>query len=285
MSTEPTLDPLRCRADFPILKREIHGKPLAYLDNAATTQKPDAVIDSIAAFYRTEYANIHRGVHTLSEASTVAFEEARDKVTAFVGAPDRRGIVFTRNATEAINLVAWCWGRTNISPKDRIVATEMEHHSNLVPWQRLAREMGAELTLLPVTDEGLLDMAALDALLDGPVRLVALTQISNVLGTVNPVKEITARAHEAGAVVLIDGAQSVPHMAVDMVDLDVDFFAFSGHKMCGPTGIGVLYGKPELMEAMPPFLSGGGMISRVEREEATWADLPTKFDAGTPAIA
>lgn len=285
MSTEPTLDPLKCRADFPILKREIHGKPLAYLDNAATTQKPDAVIDAIADFYRTEYANIHRGVHTLSEASTVAFEEARDKVTAFTGAPDRRGIVFTRNATEAINLVAWCWGQHNVSHKDRIVATEMEHHSNLVPWQRLAQEKGAELVLLPVTEEGLLDMAALDALLDGPVRLVALTQISNVLGTVNPVKEITARAHEAGALVLIDGAQSVPHMEVDLVDLDVDFFAFSGHKMCGPTGIGVLYGKPALMEAMPPFLTGGGMISRVERDEATWADLPTKFEAGTPAIA
>ena len=285
MSTENTLDPLRHRADFPILERKVHGKPLAYLDNAATTQKPDAVIDAIATFYRTEYANIHRGVHTLSEASTVAFEKARDKVAAFVGVPDRRAIVFTRNATEAINLVAWCWARHQISADDRVVVTEMEHHSNLVPWQRLAKEKGAELAFIPVTADGLLDVSALDRLLEGRVKLVALTQISNVLGTVNPIKEITARAHDAGAKVLVDGAQSVPHVSVDLQDLDVDFFAFSGHKMCGPTGIGVLYGKPDLLEAMPPFLSGGGMISRVGRDGATWADLPTKFEAGTPAIA
>jgi cysteine desulfurase/selenocysteine lyase len=285
LTTGATLDPLQHRADFPILRRRIHGKPLAYLDNAATTQKPAAVIDALSDFYSHRYANIHRGVHTLSEEATVAYEAARDKIMAFIGAPDRRGMIFTRNTTEAINLVACCWGRAQIASGDRIVVTEMEHHSNLVPWQLLAREKGAELAYVSLTDDGRLDLTALDRLLDGPVKLVAFTHISNVLGTVNPAREITARAHAAGACVLIDAAQSVPHMPLDVSRLGCDFFAFSGHKMCAPTGIGGLYARPELLEAMSPFFTGGGMIQRVAHHKATWADLPEKFEAGTPAIA
>jgi cysteine desulfurase/selenocysteine lyase len=281
------LDPGALRADFPILAREIHGRPLAYLDSAASTQKPRAVLEALDAFYRTRYSNVHRGVHTLSEEATAAYEGARDKVAAFIGAPDRRGVVFTRNATEAINLVAYTWGRANVGPGDRVVVTEMEHHSNLVPWQLLTREVGADLAHVFVTDEGDLDLASLDWLLGGPapVKLVAFTHVSNVLGTVNPAREIIARSHAVGARVLVDAAQSVPHMPVDVAALDCDFLAFSGHKMCGPTGIGVLYGRPELLEAMPPFLAGGGMIGRVGRAEATWADIPAKFEAGTMAIA
>jgi cysteine desulfurase/selenocysteine lyase len=263
----------------------VGGKPLAYLDNAASTQKPEPVIEALSDFYRNHYANIHRGVHTLSEETTVAYEAARDKVAAFIHAPDRQGVVFTRNATEAINLVAYTWGRTQIKAEDRIVVTLMEHHSNLVPWQQLSEETGAELVYVSVTDEGHLDLASLDQHLKGPVKLVAFTHISNVLGTVNPVEEIVARAHATGARVLIDGAQSVPHLPVDVEAINCDFFAFSGHKMCGPTGIGVLYGRPEFLEEMPPFLTGGGMIEQVEREKSKWADLPTKFEAGTPAIA
>ncbi len=273
------------RADFPILAREVHGVPLAYLDNAASTQRPRAVIDAVGDFYRAHYANIHRGVHTLSEEATAAYELARDKVAAFIHAPDRRGLVFTRNATEAINLVAYAWGRANVGPGDHIVVTEMEHHGNLVPWQVLAQEVGAELTHVSVTDEGRLDLASLDRKLCAPVKLVAFTHVSNVLGTVNPAREIVARAHAAGALALVDAAQSVPHMTVDVDDLDCDFLAFSGHKMCGPSGIGALYARPELLEQMPPFLTGGGMICRVGRAQATWAELPWKFEAGTPAIA
>ena len=285
MNAKKRLDPIALRVDFPVLAREVHGKPLAYLDNAASTQKPRAVIEALDEFYYAHYANIHRGVHTLSEEATVAYEEARDKVTAFIHAPDRRGVVFTRNATEAINLVAYAWGEANVGPDDRIVVTEMEHHSNLVPWQVLARKAGAELALVSVTDEGRLDLESLARLLDGPVKLVAFAHVSNVLGTVNPAREIVAQAHAAGARVLVDAAQSVPHMPVDVEALGCDFLAFSGHKMCGPTGIGVLYGRPELLEEMPPFLTGGGMIRRVGRTEAAWADLPGKFEAGTPAIA
>jgi cysteine desulfurase/selenocysteine lyase len=263
----------------------VGGKTLAYLDNAASTQKPEAVIEALTDFYRKHYANIHRGVHTLSEEATVAYEAARDQVAAFIHASDHRGVIFTRNATEAINLVAHTWGRTQIKAGDRIVVTLMEHHSNLIPWQQLSEETGAELAYVSVTDEGHLDLTSLDQLLKGPVKLVAFTHISNVLGTVNPVEEIVARAHAAGARVLIDGAQSVPHLPVDVEAINCDFFAFSGHKMCGPTGIGVLYGRPELLEKMPPFLTGGGMIEQVEREKSKWADLPMKFEAGTPAIA
>ena len=285
MTAKTGLDPLALRADFPILAREVHGKPLAYLDNAASSQKPRAVIEALDEFYRAHYANIHRGVHTLSEEATGAYEEARDKIAAFINAPDRRGVVFTRNTTEAINLVAYSWGRANVGPGERIVVTEMEHHSNLVPWQLLAREVGAELAYVSVTGEGHLDLESLDDLLQDPVKLVAFTHVSNVLGTVNPAREIVARAHAAGARVLVDAAQSVPHLPVDVGALDCDFLAFSGHKMCGPTGIGVLYGRPELLEEKPPFLTGGGMIGRVGQAEATWADLPWKFEAGTPAIA
>ncbi len=261
------------------------GKPLAYLDNAASTQKPAAVIEALSDFYRNHYANIHRGVHTLSEEATVAYEAARDKVAAFIHAPDRRGVIFTSNATQAINLTAFSWGRANIQPGDRIVITLMEHHSNLVPWQQLAGEAGAELAYVSVTDEGRLDLGSLDRQLESPVRLVAFTHISNVLGTVNPAEEIVARAHAAGARVLVDAAQSVPHLPVDVEALNCDFCAFSGHKMCGPTGVGVLYARPELLEEMPPFLTGGGMIEHVERTGSRWADIPGKFEAGTPPIA
>jgi cysteine desulfurase/selenocysteine lyase len=283
--SQARLDPVALRADFPILAREVHGRPLAYLDNAASSQRPRAVIAALDEFYRTHYANIHRGVHTLSEEATAAYEEARDKVAAFIRAPDRRGVIFCRNTTEAINLVAYAWGRANVGPGDRIVVTGMEHHSNLVPWQLLAREAGAELSTVAVTDEGRLDLESLDRLLEGAVKLVAFTHISNVLGTVNPAQEIVARAHAAGARALVDAAQSVPHLPVDVGALDCDFLAFSGHKMCGPTGSGVLYGRPELLEAMPPFLTGGGMIRHVGCTDATWNDLPWKFEAGTPAIA
>ncbi len=285
MTTGASPDPLDCRADFPILARKVHDKPLAYLDSAASAQKPQTMIDELTDFYANHYANIHRGIHTLSEEATDAYEAARDKVAAFINAPERQGVIFVRNTTEAINLVSYAWGLTYVGPGDRIVVTEMEHHSNLVPWQMLAQVVGAELAYIPVTSDGLLDLTALDRLLDGPVKLVALTHVSNVLGTVNPVQEITDRAHAAAARVLVDAAQSVPHLPVDVEALGCDFFAFSGHKMCGPSGIGVLYGRPELLEAMPPLMSGGGMIRRVERTEASWDDLPGKFEAGTPAIA
>jgi len=285
VTTRTRLDPIALRADFPILARKVRGKPLAYLDNAATTQKPRAVIEAVEGFYCTRYANIHRGLYTLSEEATAAYEAARDKVAAFVHAPDRRSVIFTRNTTEAINLVAYAWGRANVRASDRIIVTEMEHHSNLLPWQVLAREAGAELAYVSVTDEGHLDLESLDRLLAGPVRLVAFTHVSNVLGTLNPAREIVARAHAAGARVLVDAAQSVPHLPVDVGALDCDFLAFSGHKMCGPTGASVLYGRPELLEEMPPFLTGGGMIRRVGRTGASWDDLPWKFEAGTPAIA
>jgi cysteine desulfurase/selenocysteine lyase len=283
--SDGNLDAVALRADFPILTREVHGKPLAYLDSAASSQRPQVVIDALVEFYSAHYANIHRGVHTLSEEATAAYERARDKIAAFINVPDRRGVVWTRNTTEAINLVAYTWGRTNVGPGDRVVVTEMEHHSNLLPWQVLAREREAELVYVRVTDEGRIDLASLDRALQGCAKLVAFSHVSNVLGTVNPAPEIVARAHAAGARVLVDAAQSVPHIPVDVAALDADFLAFSGHKMCGPGGIGVLYGRPELLEEMPPFLTGGGMIGRVGREKATWDELPGKFEAGTPAIA
>lgn len=278
-------DPLVIRADFPTLAREVNGRPLIYLDNAASSQKPRAVIEAVKAFYCSRYATVHRGIYALSEEATAAYEEARDKVAAFIKAPDRHSIVFTRNATEAINLVAHAWGRANVGHGDRVLVTEMEHHSNLLPWLLLCREVGAELVYLPITDEGRLDLQQLERLLDGPVKLVAVTHVSNVLGTVNPVQEIVTQAHAAGALVLVDAAQSVPHMPVDVSTIGCDFMAFSGHKMCGPTGSGVLYGRTELLESMPPFLVGGGMIERVGLTDATWAPLPEKFEAGTPAIA
>ena len=278
------LDIERVRADFPAFSRTVHGRPLVFLDSAASSQKPLPVLEAMERVYRECYANVHRGIYAFSEEATLAYENARDRVASLINAPVREEIIFTRNTTEAINLVAYAWGRTNVRPGDRILLTEMEHHSNLVPWQLLAQEKGAQLVYLPITDDGLLRMDLLDSLLDERVKLVAVTMMSNVLGTVNPVKEIICRAHAAGAVVLVDAAQSVPHMPVDVQDLDCDFLAFSGHKMCGPTGIGVLYGKEALLEAMPPFLGGGDMIRKVEWESATWDRLPWKFEAGTPAF-
>ncbi|MFQ6058151.1 MAG: cysteine desulfurase [Anaerolineae bacterium] len=279
------LDVDRIREDFPILERQVHGKPLVYLDSAATSQKPQAVIAAITEYYRTYNANVHRGVYELSEEATARYEEARRKVAAFINARSFREVIFTRSTTEAINLVAHSWGRANVGEGDTILLTEMEHHSNLVPWQLLAREKGAHLEFLGIDDQGLLRLEELNQLLRGRVRLLALTHMSNVLGTINPLREITARAHEAGALVLIDGAQSVPHLPVDVRELDCDFLAFSGHKMLGPTGIGVLYGRRELLEGMEPFMGGGEMIREVRLREARWNDLPWKFEAGTPNIA
>lgn len=285
MTRRVVLDPSLIRTHFAVFS-QARGQPsLAYLDNAATSQKPRQVIDALVSFYETCNANVHRAVYGLSEEATAAFEGARDKVAAFIHAPDRRGVVFTRNATEAINLVAWTWGKANVRADDGLIVTDMEHHSNLLPWQVLAQETGARLEFVSVTEDGRLDLASLDALLSASPKLVALTHVSNVLGTVNPAKQIVARAHAAGAVVLLDAAQSVPHMPVDADDLDCDFLAFSGHKMCGPTGIGVLYGRPQLLEEMPPFLVGGGMIRGVEPTRTRWNDVPLKYEAGTSAIA
>lgn len=281
-----SLDVAKLRAAFPILSREIRpGVPLVYLDSAATSQKPSVVIDTMSDFYTRYNSNIHRGIHRLAEEATAAYEAARERVAAFVGAASASEIIFTRNATESINLVAQTWGRAELRAGDRIVLTEMEHHSNLVPWQMLAAERGLELDFIPVQDDGMLDLQAYRGLLERGPRLVAFTQMSNVLGTITPTAEIAAQAHDAGAVVLVDAAQSVPHMPVDVRALGVDFLAFSGHKMCGPTGIGVLYGRRALLDSMPPFLGGGDMIRRVHLRDFTPNELPWKFEAGTPAIA
>ncbi len=286
--TETTLfDVARIRADFPILQREAHpGVPLVYLDSTATAQKPRQVIEAMNAFYRRTNANIHRGIHALAEESTAAYEDARAKIARFIGAADAREVVYTRNTTESINLVAQTWGRRTLQRGDVILLTEMEHHSNLVPWQMLAAEKGLRLEFVPVTGEGLLDLEAYHRLLEEHrPRLVAFTHMSNVLGTINPAREMIAAAHAAGAVTLVDGAQSVPHLPVDVQALGADFLAFSAHKMCGPTGIGALYGRLELLEAMPPFLGGGDMIKKVELRSFRTSDVPHKFEAGTPAIA
>jgi cysteine desulfurase / selenocysteine lyase len=281
-----TLDVARIRADFPVLGREIHpGVPLVYLDSTATSQKPSVVLDAMDGFYRCCNANIHRGVHTLAEESTGAYEAARQKVAKFIGAPSARQVIFTRNATESINLVAYTWGRVNLHAGDVVLLTEMEHHSNLVPWHMLAAEKNIRLEFIPVTDDGLLDLDVYNRLLSLQPKLVAFTHMSNVLGTINPAAEMIRQAHAAGAITLLDGAQSVPHRPVNVQDLDCDFLAFSAHKMCGPTGIGVLYGRKELLEAMPPFLGGGDMIKRVHLRSFTPNEIPYKFEAGTPAIA
>ncbi len=280
-------DVARIRADFPILQREAHpGVPLVYLDSTATAQKPQQVIDAMDEFYRHTNANIHRGIHVLAEEATAAYEEARAKIARFIGAADANEVVYTRNTTESINLVAHTWGRRNLQAGDVILLTEMEHHSNLVPWQMLAAEKNLRLEFIPVTEDGLLDLkAALQLIDDLRPKLVAFTHMSNVLGTINPAAEIIAAAHAVGAVALLDGAQSVPHLPVNVQTLDVDFLAFSAHKMCGPTGIGVLYGKMALLEAMPPFLGGGDMIKKVELRSFRMNNVPHKFEAGTPAIA
>jgi len=280
------LDVKKIRADFPILSREVHpGVPLVYLDSAATSQKPEAVIESMSDYYRKHNANIHRAVHTLAEEATSLYEAARSKIAGFIGAERPQEIIFTRNATEAINLVAQTWGRTQMEKGDVLLLTEMEHHSNLVPWQILAEARGLRLEFVPITGDGQLDLAALENLLKLKPKLLALTQMSNVLGTVNPVREIVRSAHAAGAKVLIDAAQSVAHMTVDVREMDADFMAFSAHKMCGPTGIGALYGKLEILQDMPPFLGGGDMIRRVEWRSFEPNDLPYTFEAGTPPIA
>jgi cysteine desulfurase/selenocysteine lyase len=280
------LDIARVRNDFPVLKREVHpGVPLVYFDSAATSQKPTQVIEAMNEYYRMANSNIHRGIHTLAEEATHAYESSRQRIAEFIGAAKSGEVIFTRNTTESINLVAYSWGRSNLSQGDVIILTEMEHHSNLVPWQILAQEKGIRLEFIPVTEGGLLDLAEFKKLLELNPKLVAFTHVSNVLGTINPVKEIIARAHQAGALVLVDGAQSVPHLPVDVQEVDADFYAFSGHKMCGPTGVGVLYGKEAILEKMPPFLGGGDMIKRVMLRSYVPNSLPHKFEAGTPAIA
>ena len=282
---QATLDVASIRDDFPILSRTVYGKPLVYLDNAATSQKPRQVINALTEYYEGYNSNVHRGVHALSMEATDRFEEARRKVARFIGARQSEEIIWTRNTTEAINLVAASWARANLRPGDEIVTTEMEHHSDLVPWQRVTEERGATLRFLRLGDDGKLDLDEIDSVINERTRLVSIVHASNSLGTINPVKEITARARAVGAAVLIDGAQSVPHMPVDVQDLDCDFLAFSGHKMLGPTGIGVLYAKREVLETMEPFLTGGEMVLSVTLDGATWNDLPMRFEAGTPNIA
>ncbi len=286
MDANHHLDAAQRRADFPILAREVRpGVPLIYLDSTATAQKPLAVIEAMDHYYRSSNANVHRGIHALAEEATALYEAARERVAKFVNARSTKEIIFTRNTSEAINLVAYSWGRANLRAGDVIVLTEMEHHSNLVPWQMLAAERGVRLEFIPVTDSGELDLSMLESLLAYRPKLVCFTHMSNVLGTINPVAAIAAQAHAAGARVLVDAAQSVPHLAVDVQALGVDFLAFSAHKMCGPTGIGVLWGRQALLEDMPPFLGGGDMIKRVYLRSFKANELPYKFEAGTPAIA
>ena len=285
VSTSGKFDVDAVRKEFPILKRQIHGKPLIYLDSAATSQKPMEVIEALNRFYCTTNANIHRGIYQISEEATALYEGARKKIARFIGARSWREFIFTRSATEAINLVAYAWGRENIKEGDVILLTEMEHHSNLIPWQILAREKGARLEFIQIDEKGHLRLEDLDTYLNEKTKLLALTQMSNVLGTINPVKEITSRAHKMGALVLVDGAQSVPHLPINVQEIGCDFLALSGHKMCGPSGIGGLYGRKELLEKMNPFLGGGEMILEVQLREARWNELPYKFEAGTQSIA
>ncbi|MDQ1324272.1 MAG: cysteine desulfurase / selenocysteine lyase [Chloroflexota bacterium] len=279
------LDPVALRADFPILDQEVFGHRLVYLDSAATSQKPRSVIEAVDAYYRHDNANVHRGIYQLSERATAAYEGARAKVARLIGAPDPQTIVWTRNATEAINLVAYSWGRRNIGRGDVIVLTEMEHHANLVPWQILAQEKDADLEFIPITDDGILRQDVFDVLLRLKPKLVAFTHVSNTLGTINPVEEMTRKAHEAGALVLVDGAQAVPHLPVDVAAIGCDFYTFSGHKALAPTGSGVLWGRRDLLEAMPPFMGGGDMIREVHLRRSEWNDVPWKFEAGTPDIS
>jgi cysteine desulfurase/selenocysteine lyase len=279
------LDPEKLKQDFPILKRRIKDRRLVYLDSAATTQKPQSVIDAVSDYYSQYNANVHRGLHTLAEEATSLFEDARHKTARFIGASKKTELIYTRNATEAINLVAQTWGRQNIGPGDNIVTTRMEHHANLVPWIMLAKETGAKLNYIEVDENGLLDLSNLDEIITSNTKLVAVTHMSNLLGTINPVEELAKKAHEKGAVILIDGAQAVPHLPVDIQTIDADFYAFSAHKMLGPTGIGFLYGKEKILDLMPPYMYGGEMISEVRYDHAGWNELPWKFEAGTPNIA
>jgi cysteine desulfurase / selenocysteine lyase len=279
------LDVYAIRQQFPVLNREVKGKPLVYFDNAATSQKPQSVIDALVNYYSGYNANIHRGIHTLAEEATAAFEATRDAVKQFINAAAREEIIFTRGTTESINLVAYTWGRQNIKAGDEIIISTMEHHSNIVPWQILCEEKGAVLKVIPINDEGELLMDAYEKLLSAKTKLVSIVHVSNALGTVNPVKQIIDLAHAAGAVVMIDGAQSSVHLDIDVQKMNADFFAFSSHKLYGPTGVGVLYGRKQLLESMPVFQGGGEMIKEVSFEKTTYADLPYKFEAGTPNIA
>jgi cysteine desulfurase / selenocysteine lyase len=280
------LDAHALRADFPILAQEINGKPLAYLDSAVTAQKPRQVLDAMTQFYETSYGNVHRGVYALAERATEAFEGARERIARFVNAPSSRELIFTRNATEGLNLVAYAWGLTNLGPGDLVVVTELEHHSNFVPWQYVAKRTGAGFRMIPLTDAGELDLDGLDEIVvDGRVKVVATNLVSNALGTINPVDRLTAWAHQHEAIMVVDGAQAAPHLAIDVQAIGCDFFAFSAHKLCGPSGVGALWGRRELLEAMEPFNLGGHMIRKVQFEETTWGDLPHKFEAGTSPIA
>jgi len=286
VTARSTLDAQKLRADFPIFGERIHGKPLAYLDSAASSQKPRQVLDALREFYETSYANVHRGVYTLSERATAGYEGAREKAAAFVNAPAAREVIFTRSATESINLVAYAWGLDNLGPGDLVVVTELEHHSNFVPWQYIAKRTGADFRMLPIDDGGELLLDGLDALAgDARVKVVATNLVSNSLGTVNPVERLAAWAHQCGAIMVVDAAQGAPHHRVDVQALGCDFLAFSSHKLCGPSGVGALWGRAELLERMAPFNLGGHMIRSVRLEETTWGDLPYKFEAGTMPIA
>jgi cysteine desulfurase/selenocysteine lyase len=278
-------DVARLRQDFPVLERQVNGKALVYLDNAATSQTPRPVIEVFNDYYSRYNANIHRGLHTLADEATAAFEGTRETVRGFLNAPDARQIIFTRGTTEAINLVAHSWGRTNLVPGDEVLVSMLEHHSNIVPWQMLAQEIGFTLKVIPVDADGALDLTAYRELLNERTQLVAVNHVSNAFGTVNPVADMAAAAHQVGALILVDGAQAVPHQPVDVQAIDADFYAFSGHKVYGPTGVGVLYGKRALLDAMPPWQGGGEMIKTVSFDGSTFADIPHKFEAGTPAIA
>ncbi len=277
-------DPTGVRLDFPILQQHINGHPLVYLDSASTSQKPQVVLDAIDGYYREYNANVHRGIYTIGEKATAEYEKARERTARFINAPDAHEVVFARNATEAINLVAYSWGRKNVNHGDVIVLTEMEHHANLVPWQLLVQERDGDLEFIPITDDGLLRLEVFEVLLKLRPKLVAFTQVSNTLGTINPVREMVEMAHAAGALVLVDGAQGVPHLPVDVQELGADFYAFSGHKMLAPMGSGALWARRELLEAMPPFLSGGEMIREVHLRRSDFNDIPWKFEAGTPAV-
>ncbi|MFC7140409.1 aminotransferase class V-fold PLP-dependent enzyme [Halosimplex aquaticum] len=285
MSESEPLDVERIREDFPILEREFRGEQLVYLDNAATSQTPDPVVDAISHYYRHTNANVHRGLHHLSQEASIAYEEAHDRVAEFIGAEGREEVVFTKNATEAVNTVAYAWGLAELGPGDEIVLTEMDHHATLVTWQQLAKKTGADVKFIRVDEEGYLDVDHARELITDDTAMVSMIHVSNTLGTINPVEAIGEIAHDHDALYFVDGAQSVPHMPVDVQAMDADFFAFSGHKMCGPTGIGVLYGKERLLEEMQPYLYGGMMIEKVTYEDSTWHDLPWKFEAGTPVIA
>ncbi len=279
------LDRIAIRKDFPILSRIVNSHQLVYLDNAATSQKPSQVVSAISEYYLNNNANVHRGVHTLSTEATEGYESAREVVKEFIHAPSSNCIIWTKNATESFNIVAYSWGNSNVKQRDNIVTTAMEHHSNLVPWQQLSKRTGAELRIIPILQDGTIDIQTAKQLIDSNTKLVAVTQMSNVLGSINPVKRLARIAHSNGAVIVVDGAQSVPHFPVDVQDIDCDFIAFSAHKMLGPTGIGVLYGKEDILDSMPPFMFGGEMISEVTYQDANWNKLPYKFEAGTPNIA